>query len=148
MTQLRIQKDAISNVIDAALAGIGHRGSSFMDFDAVSHDLATGRFLVQELKRQGERLNRGQRIALSALAEIPAHFTVWIVIVRPDGRFGWIDWRVKRGAVIDRDEYRGRFAAWWDNTPYVRPTRTEAPPEAMPVVAPVVHELMADEIHW
>lgn len=30
---------------DHVLAGIGHRGSSFTDVDAVTHDEATGRWL-------------------------------------------------------------------------------------------------------
>lgn len=146
MTQLRHDPDNISNYFDKILEGIGHRGSSFMDVDAVSHDLRTKRFLVQEFKRKGERLNIGQRRTLGAFAEIPAHFTVWVVVKRDDGLLDWIDWGVRRGRVITIEEYRGRFKAWWDNVPI-------APVHAAIVLPPVIQarverELLDTDITW
>lgn len=117
MTQLRKQKDAISNYFDSLLAGIGHRGSSFTDADAITHDGATKRWLVQEFKQDGERLDKAQHWMLSDLATLPRHFTVWVVVRRNDGRIGWAQFPdVKQTyRVMSTSEYQGRFAAWWSN---------------------------------
>ena len=115
MTQLRCDPGSIRNEVDRILEGIGHRGSSFSDLDAISHDVRTHRFLVQEFKRPGEALSAGQRLLLTDLS-LEARFTVWYVMVMRDGQIAWADMRWPDSIdVISQDDYRARFAAWWDN---------------------------------
>jgi hypothetical protein len=120
MTQLRRCKCGISNYFDTVLAGIGHRGSSFSDIDAVSHDGKTGRFLLQEFKREGEPLDPAQHWMLQELAALPRHFTVWHVVKRDDGQIGFAVFSHAL-EVIPVQEYQRRFQCWWNNVPIVRP---------------------------
>jgi hypothetical protein len=115
MTQLRHCKCGASNLLDEIERDIGHRGSSFMDFDAVSHDMRTHRFLVRELKRPNEALNAGERITLRDLALEP-RFTVWYLQLWSTGEIAWIDMRVELVDVISKAEYRERVRAWWDGS--------------------------------
>ncbi len=114
MTVLRANKGAISNYFDRLLQGLGQRGSSFTDLDAVTHDGATGRCLIQEFKRTGEPLPTGQRQTLEWLARQP-RFTVWLVIRgRDDASLQWADARrLTMLETITVDEYRHRFRRWW-----------------------------------
>lgn len=121
MTQLRFHPGSISNYFDVVLAGIGKRGSSFSDIDAISHDRDTRRFLVQEFKREGEEINRGQHWMLRGLAEIPEHFTVWHVLKRKDGQIGWAPYG-QQLTVISVERYQGVFHAWWYGNTSPRPT--------------------------
>lgn len=131
MTQLRRCKCGISNYFDTILQGIGHRGSSFTDVDAVAHDGRTHRFLFQEFKQDGEPLHPSQHWMLKDLVAIPAHFTVWLMVKRRDGQIGWSEFgHAER--VISVAEYQGRVAAWWADRPY------HPPPVALNV----------DEIPW
>lgn len=116
MTQLRRDPKAISNYFDELLHGIGHRGSSFTDIDAITHDEKTGRFLVQEFKQNTERLSKGQYWMLRGLAKIPTHFTVWLVRRLEDGRVDWADARDAAGTrrELSVEEYRAKFQEWWD----------------------------------
>lgn len=116
MTQLRVKcKCGISNELDAIEHGIGHRGSSFMDFDAVSHDGPTHRWLVRELKRPGEALDPATRIALLDLA-LEQRWTVWYLQLWSSGEIAWADMRAPESIdVISKDEYRQRLRDWWDN---------------------------------
>lgn len=116
MTQLRCGKDSISNLLDQLEAGIGHRGSSFSDIDAISHDGRTHRFLVRELKRSDEELSEGQRRLLCDLA-LEQRFTVWYLkFVRTDV-LAWADMlQFERSSqLITREHYREMLAAWWSN---------------------------------
>lgn len=115
MTQRRNDLDAISNYFDSVLRGIGHRGSSFTDVDALTHDGATGRILVQEFKRASESLTEGQRRALQGLASVaPKQLQVWYVQQLPDGNLKWAQFGSGRYAeVISLDEYREKFRRWW-----------------------------------
>lgn len=119
MTQLRHCKCGNSNYFDRILAGIGHRGSSFSDLDAISHDHPTQRFLLQEFKREGERYEKAQhwmlRDFMLTLRKLPEHFTVWMVERRTDERF--IGWAIygQHLSIITVQEYQERFAAWWDD---------------------------------
>lgn len=123
MTQLRHCKCDNSNYFDRVLSGIGHRGSSFSDIDAITHDGKTQRFLLQEFKREGEPRDQAQHWMLRDLAltlrKLPDHFTVWTVERRDDGRFGWAVYG-QPSRVITRDEYRGRFAAWWEDRAFIQ----------------------------
>lgn len=146
MTQLRHCKCDNSRYFDQVFEGIGHRGSSFSDIDAISHDGRTQRFLLQEFKREGEARDRAQHWMLEDLSrtlrKLPEHFTVWIVVRRHDGRFGWAEYGQPE-QVIRRDELRARFKAWWDNTAYV------SPPTAIETSERPQGQLMdADEIFW
>ena len=135
MTQLRKHRDAISNYFDQLERGIGKRGSTFTDVDAVSHDGDTQRFLFREFKQDGERLDPAQRWVLRELAHLPG-CTVWFVRKRDDGRIGWaVFGSGRREEAITEADYRRRLQGWWDNQPY------EAP-------APNGHELAASEIAW
>ena len=120
MTQLRRETGALSNYYDKVLTGLGHRGSSFTDIDAITHDGTTDRFLVQEFKQPGERLSTGQRILLEALARQPA-FTVWYVQRWSDGQIAWIDMRAADSIdVLTEAEYQQRFSDWWARRVAVR----------------------------
>lgn len=90
MTQLRRDQQAISNFFDRVLKGIGHRGSSFTDVDALTHDEATDRFLFQEFKNADEQLNRGQARLLKGLAR-REFCTVWCVRRLDDRHVEWCD---------------------------------------------------------
>jgi len=136
MTQLRKCKCGISNYFDTILGGIGHRGSSFTDVDAVTHDVRTHRFLFQEFKQEGEKIDPSQYRVLKDLVAIPKHFTVWIVVKRRDGQIGWSQFSQPEH-VISVPEYQARFAAWWADCPY-KPSQVDA------IVAP----LDVGEIHW
>lgn len=138
MTQLRKCKCGISNHFDTILTGIGHRGSSFTDVDAVTHDARTHRFLFQEFKQEGEPVDPAQYRALKDLVAIPKHFTVWIVIKRHDGQIGWSAFGHPE-RVISVVEYQARFAAWWADRSYE--------PPVVPTGA-IVAALDVDEIHW
>lgn len=121
MTQYRDDPDRISNYFDKLLSGLGKRGSSFTDVDALTHDMDTDRFLFQEFKGPDGVIPKGQNIVLRALAR-KDYVTVWAVRLRADGLLDWRDigsQETRRG--IDSSEYQARFRAWWANTPYVAP---------------------------
>ena len=128
MTQLLKFPDAISNYFDRILRGIGKRGSSFSNVDAISHDGDTHRFLVQEFKTEYERIQPGQHWMLRDLAALPQHFTVWHVVKRDDGAIGFAEFGSEL-RVITVDEYRARFTAWWADQPFSEP-RGDRPPHA------------------
>ena len=113
MTQLRKFRDSISNYFDDVLNGIGKRGSSFSDIDAVSHDLDTHRWLVQEFKCEGEAIPVGQYwMLLDLVKTIPQHFTVWHVVKRNDGQIGFATYGHPL-TIISVEEYQARFRQWW-----------------------------------
>jgi hypothetical protein len=116
MTLLRVAcKCGISNELHAIEDGVGLRGSSFMDFDAVSHDGSTHRFLVRELKRPNEPLDQHVRIALMDVA-LERRWTVWYLQLWSDGRIAWADMRWPDSIdVLTVDEYRALLASWWAN---------------------------------
>ncbi len=158
MTQLRHCKCDNSNYFDRLLHGIGHRGSSFTDIDAVSHDMKTQRFLIQELKREGEKRDRAQDSALldfaRTLKKIPDHFTFWLVIRLHDERF--VQW-ANYGDVPVRiavAEYQARYRAWWDDALFVPAAVVTAPPvapsgtAAVAIASRVERELTAEDIQW
>jgi hypothetical protein len=116
MTQLRCNRDSLSNLFDEWLRGIGHRGSSFCDIDAITHDETTHRYLIQEFKQAGEVVPDGQRRVLSDLAREP-RVTVWIVRRLGADVLSWADalfWN-DSDALISVAEYQDRFRAWWMN---------------------------------
>jgi hypothetical protein len=145
MTQRRNDPGCITNYFDRVLAGVGHRGSSFIDIDRVdwaplvfTQDDGTGRVLVQEFKHEEEPTNMGQLRALIGLVRISPAITVWMVTKYGDGHIGWRDlrewltyvrarpgvtdyasaWTTGPGAVMETItavEYRTRFHAWWNN---------------------------------
>jgi hypothetical protein len=119
MTQLLNNPDAISNYFDRLLSGLGKRGSSFMNVDAVSHDLDTHRFLFQEFKQPGEALHPAQRMVLRELAGLP-RCTVWFVRRAGMGRIGWAQFGSNRlELLITEKEYQRIYQAWWDNVPTI-----------------------------
>jgi len=123
MTQIRRDPGALSNYFDRLLEGIGHRGSSFTDIDAASHDEATDRWLFQEFKGPDERLNRGQARHLLGLAR-QDYATVWCVRKRHDGRLDWCDVASRHTDVITTEEYQARFRRWWSRDPVISLART------------------------
>lgn len=137
MTELRCNPQALSNWFDRALAGIGHRGSSFSDVDAVTHDEATDRFLFQEFKQPDEKLNRGQARLLKALARRD-YLTVWCVRRREDGCVDWCDVASRVAQRLTLDEYRAKFRSWWNNGAAAHDAREPVP----------VPELRAEDISW
>lgn len=146
VTQLRKFRDAVSNYFDEIERGIGKRGSTFTDVDAVSHDKDTGRFLFREFKIDGEPLTRAQRWTLSELATLP-RCTVWFVRRRDDGRIGWaLFGSGRQEIVISVEEYRARLQCWWNSRAYIEPVAV--------VLAPDVEDLddatliTADDINW
>jgi len=158
MTQLRYHPGSISNYFDAILGGIGHRGSSFSDIDAVSHDGRTKRFLVQEFKREGEMRDKAQHWMLQDLAGIPKHFTVWVIEKRWDGMIGFAVVTCSRDPlafyVISVEDYQDRFRAWWNNGE-VRSVRgpSQIPPEARhelarPAGPPLAEPFMDTDLKW
>lgn len=117
MTQLRKFRDSISNYFDEVERGIGKRGSTFTDVDAVTHDMDTGRFLFREFKEQGEELDKAQRWVLEALAGLP-RCTVWFVRRVDAGFIGWAQFGSGRSEeIISEHEYRRRLSAWWEDKP-------------------------------
>lgn len=146
MTQLRKCRDSISNYFDRVLEGVGHRGSSFTDLDAVTHDMSTGRVLIQEMKQYGEPINEGQRRTLEHLSTLPK-FTVWVVVKGPRDIIGWREYRTKRAKWMTENEYRDRFQAWWNNVEYA--PVTQVPPDPVHELAlPASSQLHADDITW
>ena len=117
MTQYRNDRGRESNWLDEWEQGIGHRGSSFTDIDAVTHDEHTQRYLYRELKGPYEPpINRGQWRFLQAKAK-EARTTCWYLRRRLDGRINWYDFSTHERAVFSREEYRARFRAWWNPRP-------------------------------
>jgi hypothetical protein len=117
MTQrLRVTDGGRSNRMDRRMAGVGPRGGSFMDVDAISHDRSTGRFLVQEFKGPDEGISRPQRETLRALAALGTWFTVWIVVERAAGGLRlitlWADGTETCEDVTDVG-YQAAVSAWW-----------------------------------
>lgn len=134
MTQLRKYRDAISNYFDELEKGIGKRGSSFMDIDAVSHNADTGCFLFREFKEEGEALDKGQSWTLRELSKLP-RCTVWLVRRLNCGRLGFAV-SGKREEVISEDEYRNRLRRWWGVTePEARPTEPSSEELRSPIAA-------------
>jgi hypothetical protein len=152
MTQLRKKKDAISNYFDDLLKGIGHRGSSFMDVDAFTHDALTKRWLVQEFKNNEEPLDKAQLWMLRDLATLPKHFTVWLVRRRDDGFLDWADCRDVRATrtVISVAEYQQKFRDWWNPKTGNPKTASNPPVPAVKGGVPkrVERELLVTEIPW
>ena len=124
MTQLRKHRDAISNYFDQIERGIGKRGSTFTDVDAVSHDGDTRRFLFREFKQDGERLDPAQRWVLRELAHLPG-CTVWFVRKRDDGRIGWAVFGSGRPRSGDYGSRLPAAPAGLVGQPAVRGTRAE-----------------------
>jgi hypothetical protein len=115
VTQLRADKHAISNYFDELLRGLGKRGSSFMDLDAVTHDKDTKRFLFQEFKQPEEPLHPATAMVLRDLAGLE-RCTVWFVRRLPQRRIGWMEYRAGAPQVeeiISEAEYQARYRAWW-----------------------------------
>jgi len=135
-------RDSISNYFDRLLKGIGHRGSSFTDIDALTHDEATDRFLFQEFKALGEELSVGQARYLKALARRD-FITVWCVRRLGDGRVEWCDVATRERAVISEQDYRSKFAAWWNNG---EQPKAVAPAASVPDLP--LSSLTAADIQW
>ena len=115
MTQYRKYPDSLSNWFDQVEHGVGKRGSTFTNIDAVSHDKETHRFLFREFKQDGESLALAQRWVLSELAHLPG-CTVWFVRRCDDGRIGFAQFGTgKYEEIISVEEYRCRLARWWSN---------------------------------
>jgi hypothetical protein len=114
MSQLRKFPQAISNYFDDVERGVGKRGSTFTDVDAVSHDKDTKRFLFREFKHETEPLSAAQRWVLQDLAGLP-RCTVWLVRRLGDGLIGWAQFGVGQTEeeVITEVEYCRRLFAWW-----------------------------------
>lgn len=122
MTVLRKDPGAISNYFNQLLDGLGKRGSSFMDVDAVSHDKDTGRFLFQEFKQPGEPLHPAQQMVLRELAGLP-RCTVWFVRRLDRGCVGWVQYGdVRAEELLSEQEYQARFQRWWNNEPIISAT--------------------------
>jgi hypothetical protein len=142
----RCGDEIVSNYFDGLMSGLGKRGSTFSDVDAISHDEDGDRFLFQEFKRQGEAMSTGQKRLLAGLKR-KGFVTVWCLRRRDDGRLDFFDVGTSVAVeVITEHEYRCRVAKWWG---------TPAPPapcvESTPVVPnhpPVVQSLTADDINW
>ena len=115
MTQLRKFRDSVSNYFDEIERGIGKRGSSFTDVDALSHDGDTGRFLFREFKVEGEPLDKSQEWTLTDLSWLDK-CTVWLVRKRADGMIGWAEINAE-GATPEEPitvrEYQRRVKQWW-----------------------------------
>lgn len=135
--------EPISNYFDRLLDGVGHRGSSFTDVDALTHDDPTDRYLFQEFKGPGEELNKGQKKYLKGLSR-REYTTVWCVRKRADGYIDWFD--VATSIVIEvitEGEYRERFKRWWDRVPVVVPVTPSLKPKLARDAVPIV---TADEV--
>jgi len=120
MTQLRKFRDSISNYFDEIERGIGKRGSTFTDVDAVSHDGDTGRFLFREFKADNEPLDKAQAWVLRELAHLPK-CTVWFVRRLDAGFIGWAQFGSgqQEEEVISIEEYQERLRCWWAGRPIV-----------------------------
>lgn len=122
MTQYQKDPGSIRNWHDRLVQGIGHRGSSFSDLDVIevspmliTHDRATNRALIVELKHQNERMKASQEETLRWLATLP-WFTAWLVIQREDGTIGWYDFRDSEAiapARLSVAAFRDLYAQWW-----------------------------------
>lgn len=133
MTQLRKFRDSISNYFDEIERGVGHRGSTFTDVDAVSHDAPTRRFLFREFKEDGEPLDKAQLWTLRELAELP-RCTVWFVRRRDDGLIGWAAFGSgKTECAITVEQYRDRLQRWWNNEKEAEPTTPASNASMLPV---------------
>lgn len=130
----------VSNYFDALMAGIGKRGSTFSDVDAITHDKDGDRYLFQEFKRAGEPMSKGQKRLLAGLKRRD-FATVWCVRMRDDGQLDWFDVGVSKAIeVISEGEYRRRVAAWWGVT---------LPEDAPPIVTEQAAEaITAADIGW
>ena len=116
MTQLRRDREALSNYFDQILEGLGKRASSFTDIDAVSHDGPTSRLLIQEFKEGSEPLSAAQHTVLREFARLPG-CTVWVVRrVRPDV-LAWTHVGTDTHDLISIGEYQIRFCQWWGTAP-------------------------------
>jgi len=139
VTQLRNNPTSLSNYFDRLLNGIGHRGSSFTDVDALTHDERTDRFLFQEFKQSTESIPKGQAKLLNALAR-KDYITVWCVRIREDGDLDWYDVRLRRKETITTNEYCERFHRWWEREEIIQaPAATS---ESSPA------DITADMINW
>lgn len=145
MTQLRKFRDSISNYFDEIERGIGKRGSTFTDVDAITHDMDTHRFLFREFKQPHERLDKAQRWVLRDLANLP-RCTVWFLRRMDGGLIGFGQFGSGRPEeVITEDEYRDRLRRWWN----AEPTFTTAKMEPIAVPSTVLAEMLtADDISW
>jgi hypothetical protein len=145
MTQRRNDPDRLSNYFDRLLQGIGHRGSSFSDVDAITHDEFGDRFLFQEFKRADEPLNRGQRRLLMGLAR-QSYCTVWCVRLMADGNLEWCDVETRTRAILTPTAYCEKFRHWWAGAKPI-PSKVEVRPVQPPTVGEpeVMHE---SEIDW
>lgn len=137
MTIRRNDPDRLSNYFNALIDGIGHRGSSFTDVDACTHDEATDRFLFQEFKGPDERLNRGQSRLLKGLSR-KDYVTVWCVRKRADGQLDWCDVATRTRHTISTAEYKARFRRWWSNVPVICEPVTQADGGPSDVVASAI----------
>ena len=120
MTFRRNDPNGLSNYFDQLLNGIGHRGSSFSDVDAITHDEVADRFLFQEFKRHDERLNRGQARLLLGLSR-KNYITVWCVRQLRDGTLEWCDVATRQRAILSVEEYQDLFRQWWRGVVPARP---------------------------
>lgn len=117
MSQLRKFRDAVSNYFDEIERGIGPRGSTFTDVDAVSHDAPTKRFLFREFKNGMEPLDKAQAWVCRDLATLD-RCTVWFVRRRDDGLIGFaVFGSGQPEAEITVDEYLDHLRRWWNNQP-------------------------------
>lgn len=122
MTQLRkrycprcgFDLDPISNHFDRILDGLGRRGSSFSNVDAVTHNRDSRHFLFQEFKGPWEEFPNGQHELIEALAALP-HVSAWCVRLLEDKNLvAWWDLGSGSKDIITIEEYRWRFKGWWD----------------------------------
>ena len=135
--RLNRHRESISNYFDEILEGIGKRGSSFMDVDAVSHDKDTHRFIFQEFKEPGEALHPAQAMVLRDLAGLP-RCEVWFVRRADGGRIGWARFgSLDHEELLTVEEYRERFRRWWKNEAV-----TPAPAQS------IDQPMTADDIDW
>lgn len=114
MTQYRRDPDRISNFFDTLFQGIGHRGSSFMDIDALVHDVRTDRLLLMEFKWDGNRIPTGQALALRAVARKP-DWTVWCLYRLADDRVRAYELVDDAITTLTPVEARTWLAGWWAN---------------------------------
>ena len=117
MTQLRKFPDDISNYFDEIEKGIGKRGSSFSNLDAVSHDGdKPERFLFREFKHESEDLDPAQKWALEGLARLP-RCTVLVIRKLNSGIIELSVFMPKRNKwhkkTITVSEYQSKIKHWW-----------------------------------
>lgn len=118
MTQLRKFRDSISNYFDTLERGVGKRGSTFTDVDAISHDFETHRFLFREFKRENEPLDKAQLWVLRDLAHLP-RCTVWMLALHDNGIIAFQQFgKQPVEDLLTTQEYLERLRAWW----YAPPT--------------------------